>query len=106
MAGTSPARTREAPRRVGSSPPTANALRAGSVAKNKIVCYGFLFAALSGLSQGLGPDDGDEARVNGRAARQESMVGSRSGAVVRFPVSAPQDEVAGRYFLLESLVTN
>jgi hypothetical protein len=92
--------------RVGSSPPIANALRAGSVAKNKIVCYGFLFAALSGLSQGLGPDDGDEARVNGRAARQESMVGSRSGAVIRFRVSAPQDEVVGSYFLLESLVTH
>ena len=39
-------------------------------------------------------------------ARQKSMVGSRSGAVRRFRVSAPQDEAAGRYFLLESLVTH
>jgi hypothetical protein len=67
---------------------------------------GFYSQHLADCPRALGPDDGDEARVDGRAARQESMVGSRPGAVVRFPVSAPQDEVAGRYFLLESLVTN
>jgi hypothetical protein len=67
---------------------------------------GFYSQHLADCPRALGPDDGDEARVNGRAARQESMVGWRSGAVIRFRVSAPQDEVVGSYFLLESLVTH
>ena len=50
------------------------------VAKNKILCYGFLFAGLSG-PPGLGPDDGDEAWVDRgmERARQKSMVGRARG---------------------------
>ena len=46
---------------------------------------------------GRSPNGAGKAEEHGRAALW---------AVMRFRVSAPQDEVVGSYFLLESLVTH
>ena len=77
------------------------------VAKNEIMRYKFLFTGLNGPPQG--PRAGRRRRSMGRppngARKTEEHHRAAPGAVMRFRVSAPQDEVVGSYFLLESLVT-
>ena len=101
------------PRRVACWRPAATAscephlYQGHYVAKNEIMRYKFLFTGLNGPPQG--PRAGRRRRSMGRppngARKTEEHHRAAPGAVMRFRVSAPQDEVVGSYFLLESLVT-
>jgi hypothetical protein len=72
MAGTSPARTGEAPRPSRKQPANSYAFKSRHcVVKNKIGAMGFYSQHLADCPRALGPDDGDEARVDGRAGKAE-----------------------------------